>query len=450
MRHATLLTPIALSLAASLTAAPAAAQCVLDAGATPPTLTCAGTETAAQDEDIANLETTVDSGAEIDVSDDDALRLRGENNSVTVAGPDGGDPAGVIRATGGGDEAVQADESGFSLTNGGAIVSLEDKGVQADDENGTTVVNTGVIGAADEAVEARDGFMMLNDGVVVAGEDAVQFGDGALTNNGEIIGGADEATLEAATGEDFGPAAADGDGVDIDSGSIINNGVIRSDSPDDAAGIDVDEVTVDDDPITETLTIVNNPGAEIRGTLGVLVEPAGPTAGTLNETTQIIRNAGLIQGRGGVIMSLAAGDDEVWLLDGSTLLGDTETMGAGPGLVDLGPRDDLLGVSAFLGDTTGDALFDGGDGFDSFWLDLPLASTDIMISAAAAGLRLEFGAGGDETALTLRNFEGLRAADGRFLVAADGGLAPVPLPAALPMLAAGLGALAVLRRRRAA
>ena len=394
------------ALATVLPAVTAHAQCAISGTSG----TCTGTVTTPVDEDIDGL--SLENSGNIDVSTDDAVRLRGDDNSVTNSGS--------ITATGSGDEAVQADGTNFSLTNSGTITSDDDKGVQAE-EFGTTVVNSGIITSGDEAIEAGDGVAITNSGTVTGAEDGIQYGDGTFTNDGIVTGG----------------SSGDGDAIDIDSGTVTNNGTLTSLGAG-SAGIDVDEETVAGAPVTRTLTITNT--GTIEGELGILVEPVGPGGSGLNESVQLVRNFGALIGSGGTATSLAGGADRFEMYAGGTLTGD----------VLLEEGHDSLFVEAGTGDLTA-SLFDGGDDYDIIDLGTPLAVGDVSITASGSVFELFADAGGGATStVRFTNFEELRFADrSRFAIAADGALSAIPLPAGLPLLAAGLGALALLRRRRA-
>ena len=105
-----------------LFATPALADCDFDAAGD---LICDGAVviTDPVDEDIDGLNVAVEAGTTIEVGSDDAVRLRGDDNTLVNDGD--------IAATGGGDEGVQADGDGFTLINTGSILAL-DKGVQAE------------------------------------------------------------------------------------------------------------------------------------------------------------------------------------------------------------------------------------------------------------------------------------------------------------------------------
>ncbi|MEM7724379.1 MAG: hypothetical protein AAF376_18695 [Pseudomonadota bacterium] len=429
----------------SVFAAPVAAQCV-PSGLI---INCTGTDTTGIEEDIDGLTVIVAPGADITVADD-AVVLDGDDNTLTNSG--------TIASTGSGDEGVQSDGDNFTLINIGTITSDDDDGVLAEGDGaaivnsgtitsegeairtdgdmaiitntgaitsndnqaieaegaGSLITNSGTITSATEGVEAQNEVVITNaaGGTITGEEDGVQFGDGLLIN---ALG----ATI---TG---GSAGGDGDGVDVDFGRIENHGTIQSLGTGSAA-IDVDEVDFDDQPITELLTIVNS--GTISGEIGILVEP--DLNGGANETQQVIRNSGTISALSGPAMTLAAGDDSVWLETGSITMGD----------ILLGAGEDTLSVASGIFVGAGD-LFDGGEGLlDLLDFSPDLLSTDATINVLGGGL---FAVG----QITFLNFERLAFADGLFALSSDGSIAPVPLPAGLPLLLAGLGGFAALRLR---
>jgi len=393
----------------------AEAQCVPNFGATPPTLQCSGSDTD-QDVDVDGLEVTVDAGSSVLSGSDDAMRLRGDDNTLINNG--------LIQTSGNNDEAVQADGDTFTLANSGRIetTGAGDKAVQAE-EFGTTVTNSGQILAITEGIEAGNGFTLnnLSGAIIAADEDAVQFGGGTLIN----------AAGASITG---GRNGNDGDGVDMDFGLVENAGVIQSLGAG-SAGIDIDEVDIDDNPITDLLTIRNS--GTISGEIGILVEPdlnGGP-----NNSAQHVHNSGTISGLDGMAITLAAGDDRVWLESGSLTEGD----------IDLGAGADALFLSAGIATNRG-SLFDGGDGLtDLLGFEGGILSSEVSFTATGANA---FDLNFDSSQFKIANFEFFDFRDGRFLLDATGALAavaPVPLPAGLPLLLAGLGGLALMRRRKA-
>lgn len=441
----------ATALATSLAALAGTAHAGCDA-----TVTCTGTETSPVADSRDGLTVTVLPGAEVIVATGDAITLSGDTNTVDNAGliesTDSGDEAilysgddltvlnragaivragdrGLERDGGSGltlindgtilavDDAIRDDEGDVNLANGaGAVIeSIEEKAIRV---RGTTadIANAGTIRAASEAVEGRDGFSMTNSGLVEStGDDAIQFGDGTLVNEaGGIIRGGD-------------------DGVDVDSGRIINRGLITTTAGDaEAAAIDVDEVAESGAPAPKLR--IDNEGT-ISAVLGILFD-------TASTAEQEIFNSGLIEGTGGTAVQFAGGQGQILMaLDGgSRIVGD----------VLFGGKDDLLAIGDITSGGLGSGVFDGGNGADkaAFGASYGLGDLLRVIYEDAVTVRLEIAAGnGDRLSGTFRNFETFGLGGTSYGFDQLGDLAPVPLPAGLPLLAAGLAGLIALRRR---
>lgn len=393
----------------------AAAQCV-DTTTNPlePEVTCDGADIDGLENDSNNLSVTVNEGASVSFGDDDAVRLDGDDVTLTNNGE--------IAAFGDGDEGVQSNGENFTLINNG-FISAADNGVQASDEDGATITNAGMIDAGDEGIEARNDAFIENtvSGVVSAQEDGVQFGAGTLINNGSIIGG----------------LSADGDGVDIDSGLIQNgaSGQILSFGVG-AAGIDVDPLDEDDNPVTDLLTIENQ--GLISGEIGILVDP-GEAGAPNNSVQNIIHTGGEILGTSGVAISLAGGDDLVQVGGGAQIFGD----------VNFDEGEDTLGILSALG-IIDSAIFDGGDGVDTVSFDeISVGLEDVMVAAIGGDIfRVSFDGNGEVGEFFITNFELFDIADQIVTLADLLDAAVVPLPAGLPLLLTGLAGVGLMRRKR--
>ena len=360
----------------------------------------------------------------------DAVALGAEArvlNEGTVSGGDEGivggagltvENAGSIEAA---DKAIDADgEDGLTVVNTGAITAA-DKAVRAGDGAGASLDNAGTIEAGDEGFEAGDDASVTNraGGVIRAVEDAVQVGRGAFLANDGLI-------------ESTGP---EGDGIDVDDGTILNAGTIRAAG---GAGIDFDGEGPDGGPVGEAT--VDNSGT-IEGPTGILVE-TGSAEDAANTAAQSVFNEGTIRGTAGTAIDLGAGDDLVVtvvgdsLIDGATLLGE----GDDALLFHLDPG--AVGSSAF-------GLFDGGAGEDEVRFNRFTADA-LSATAVPGGFAVSVRDGASGLDATLLGFERFAFDDATLSAGevADAAPAPIPLPAGLPLLAAGLGGLAFARRRR--
>lgn len=368
-------------------------------------------------DNLGTIESTDDHAVEVDKD----LVLTNSGN-IVASSSDGKDAikaaddavidnGGLISAT---DDAI--DTEGFdnvSITNVGRI-EAGDKGlvVGPDDDDlggaGLTLLNTvtGEIDTVDEAVETGDDADITNAGFIQSLEDdAIQLGQDGLIEN-------------AATGQILSEG---GDGIDIDSGEIINHGVIATTAAEEA-GIDVDEGT-------DGSVIVTNTGT-ISGSTGVLSDPE-------NTESQQITNSGSVIGFDGLAFDLGQGADLVTLLDGSMIDGGAMF---GSGL-------DRLEILGFDLDLSAAGPFDGGDDTDVFALDLSTSSlTALLFDDATGMLDLSFDGGFGSTRISLMNFESFVFSDATYALDELVELQPVPLPAAGLMLLVGLAGFGAVRR----
>lgn len=411
------------AMAAALSAPASAATCTTVGLA----VTCSGTVTGGFTNATPGIAVEVTSGATVSRANGDAIRVRGAEARVTNHGTIAGlDPAGSDGVDGG---------DSLTVTNHGTITATN-KGIDADDKAALTVTNTGTIRATDKAIrngngvgatltnaaealiesvsdegfESGDDAVVTNHGTIRASDDAVQVGENAWIENTGLI--------ESVTrgGDEADPQ----DGIDIDSGTIINSGTIRSD----------DDAAIDYDGSTTTSFIANE--GTISGTTGVLVEK-GETGEVANVATQWIFNSGTIEGRNGLALDVGAGDDV--LINTGTLIGGA----------DFGTGDDTAAFGAMAGVIGGlDSLFDGGAGTDELIFDASLA--DLSLAWVEPGV-LEF-AFGETARLWVTNWEWVTFDEGTYALADLLAPAPVPVPAAGLLALGGIGALAALRRRR--
>lgn len=456
----------ALSLIA---AAPARAQCV---EAPSGTFTCTGSDTGGIEDNSDGVSVTVQPGADVTVDDGDAVRVRGDNvivhndGTIETTDPDGDDGidaddgdgltvvnTGTIRAR---DRGIDAeDKDNVRVTNSGIIDALDD-GIKLDDGADATLINTltGVVSAGSEGFEAGDGAFVRNDGTIDATEDAIQIGErGTILNTGFIL--SDD--IDPETGLTNPGTDPTGDGIDIDSGLIVNTGVIDAVDGD---GVDYDESAF----VGANDTAILNSGL-ISGLRGVNVDPA-------NTSPQFILTDGQIVGTEGTAIFTGAGADGLAIFDtlagldapGGLTLGSVAPVEI-IGNVDLGAGDDNVsfetaGRNAMIYDGVFDGTFNGGAGNDTA---IFTATLHEFVAASMEGetLVLAFSDGVSSQTLRFAGIEhfvfeanpfatspdevgGLRFSADRV---AQGPAALIPLPAGVWMLGAALLGLVGLRRR---
>jgi hypothetical protein len=468
----------------------AASACTISAT----TATCAPGNNPPLTSSLNNLTVEVGSTAEI-VTSNEALTLGGDDQTVNNAGNlestarDGirstGDRLtvnndGTIEAAGRGirfrtgatggtvvngatgsikadDRAIAADSDTFggegssvenvSVTNHGSIESTGARALQLRGK-GTTVINHGSMTGAQEVIEGRldftlenhaTGSIVIKDGVT--DEDGVQYASGTVKNWG-LIQGSD-------------------DGIDVDEGTITNyaGGEIISKPSDtdlDRAGnaIDADDVLQDPAiaPANQAqaglLRIVNE---------GLIKGPRAISADANRKGRIEVENTGILQGVDGVTIPTlnSAAVDFALGMAGSLvkLSGESKVIGS----VRMTDADDVVEIgsltSGVLMENITDgiiAVFDGRDGTDHVDLSA-YALTDIAslgFDGTDAVLRL-LTAGGLVQG-TFLNFEFWKVGETTYSTAELAELRPVPVPAGLPLLGAGLAGLWLLRRRRAA
>lgn len=378
-------------------------------------------------------EAIVSTGANLIVLNSGEIKAPSDRGIRLLAGADGATILNFAGATISSDNvavgALNADNiADVFIENDGLIESRNGRAIQSRGP-GTTVINseTGMILGGEEVIEARTDFTLENRGTIMIGdptvddEDGVQFASGRVDNYG-LIQGSD-------------------DGIDVDEGTIVNHagGVIQSIPPatdPGGNGIDADELL--QDPVggnkpAGLLTVENAGHIQGRNAIGV----------DEDRTAAInIVNTGTLRGTTGVAIGFNARMDAsaLEIFDASMIFGD----------VLLTDSDDTVTIGALSSGQFTDTFFDGRGGDDTVLLD-GYALGDItrfVASGPIAKLTLATLAG--NVTGEFRNFEFWNVGGTTYSTAELTGLAPVPLPAGLPLLGAGLAGLWALRRRRAA
>lgn len=326
-------------------------------------------------------------------------------------------------------QAVRAEEDspGAVVENHGKITSSEGRALQLRSFE-ARVINHGALIGGEEVVEARGDFYLENHGTIalndpgIEDEDGVQFAGGEVQNYGSI------------TGSD--------DGIDVDEGLIVNHagGVIRSTAPDanQNSGVDVDPEYDDEiNPLRASgaLTIMN--AGLIEGPTAI-----GTDSAATNEVTII--NEGTLDGRGGVAIRMAPGQgaSSVMATGQSEIHGD----------VLFGNSDDAFLVGEIASGLLVDGVIDGRGGVDIALFDSFELADFTQFDVSGNAVSLAFFSAGDQISANFLDFENWSVSgtiyDIASLEAAIGaGPAVVPLPAGLPLLLAGLGGLAMIRRK---
>ncbi len=355
---------------------------------------------------------------------------------------------------------LSAGDDGVSIGNRADIENLasgrilaDDKGITGEDD--AIIDNKGLIDAGDKAITVEDGADVTNSGTILAGTEGVEAGDDAIvTNLASGVIRADEDGVQVGRNASITnhglieSTGSDGDGLDIDDGTVINTGTITAAALT-GAGIDVDGPFADaGDPYPGPYgaLVIDNSGL-IQGNTGILVETHGYTEDGEdfypNVQSQIVTNTGTIRGTGGTALNLGMGADSLLLGAGSVVDGVTL----------LGGDDDLLSFYE-TGYSDGFAsLFDGGDGTDEVYF----AFSDGLFQSVSwlddvLTLAFDGGAGTFDIALTnfeTYTFEGVGGPVSYSTADLVAQIAAVPLPAAFWLMGLGLGGLTLVRRRRA-
>ena len=196
-------------------------------------------------------------------SDDDEAVEASSVSDLTVIN------RGTIRTTANGDKAIESEEN-LTIVNYGLITSAVDEAIEAEDAglNLTNMASGQIIARFDDAVDGDDNVFINNMGLIQGGEN-----DGLELNSGTII---NSGTIES---------------IDSDpNGSLIIGGVV----PELDAAIDFDAGT----PGNEDGVVQNLVGGLIIGDIGVNASSGNQDNPAANLGSQVVYNFGTITGRG--------------------------------------------------------------------------------------------------------------------------------------------------------
>jgi len=366
---------------------------------------------------------TFDNAGQIRATDDRGIRLRDDADDAKIVNRAG---ATILTRK----QAIRADSGdlleNLRVENAGTITSTEGRAIQSRGP-GTTVINTGTIEGGEEVIEARTDFTLENFGTIKIGDLTIKDEDGVQFSSGRV--------------DNYGLIQSSGDGIDADEGIIVNHagGVIRVvPAPDDPGGDGIDADEELQDPVggdrPAGLLTVENAG---------LIE-GGKAIGVDEDRIAAINvvNSGTLRGTTGVAIGFNGGMEAsaLEIFDGSMIFGD----------VLLTDNDDTVTIGALSSGQFTDTFFDGRGGDDTVLFDGYALADVTRFVASGDTARLTLATLGGKVTGEFRNFEFWNLGDTVYSTAALSAVAPVPLPAGLPLLGAGLAGLWALRGRRAA
>lgn len=377
-------------------------------------------------------EAIVSTGADLIVLNAGEIKAPSDRAIRLFAGADGATILNFAGATISSDDiAIEAENddnvADVFIENDGLIQSTGGRAIQSRGP-GTTVFNseTGMIIGAEEVIEARVDFTLENRGTIMIGDPTVDDEDGVQFSSGRV--------------DNYGLIQGSDDGIDVDEGTIVNHlgGIIQTRPPvgeSGGNGIDADEELQDPvggDMPAGLLTVQN--AGYIEGASAIGVDEDRTAA--IN-----VINSGTLRGTTGVAIGFNGKMDAsmVEIFDASMIFGD----------VLLTDSDDTVTIGALSSGQFTDTFFDARGGTDTVLLaDYTLDDVRRFVVSGSSAMLTLATLGGSVTG-EFRNFEFWTVGNTTYSTEGLSAVAPIPLPAGLPLLGAGLAGLWALRRRAA-